>query len=118
MDEAGRLTLGTSLTGPVELLSRHLSQLRRLRLLSLRPSEQLVDAAAVTLGRPSHTAFADGHRGGCLAWRRGRAVVDVTFGGHRCAHSLADDLRDNHYAFASVLAEPYLITGPHQVRPV
>ncbi len=43
-------------------------------------------------------------------------MVDVALGGHGRADSLADDLRDNRYAFASVLAEPDLVTGPDQVR--
>ena len=80
------------------------------------PSEQLVDAAAFTLGRPTRAAFADGYREDRLAWRRGRAVVDVALGGHGRADSSADDLRDDHYAFASVVADPDLVTGPDQVR--
>ena len=79
------------------------------------PSEQLVDAAAFTLGRSARAAFADGHRDGCLAWRRRRAVVDVALGGHGRADSSADDLRDDHYAFASVVADPDLVASPDQV---
>ena len=80
------------------------------------PPEQLVDAAAFTLGRPTRAAFADGYREDRLAWRRRRAVVDVALGGHGRADPFADDLRDDHDAFASVLAKPDLVTGPDQVR--
>jgi hypothetical protein len=76
------------------------------------PSKQLVDAAAFTLSRPTRAAFADGHLDGCLAWWRGRAVVDVALGGHGRADSFADDLRDDHYAFASVVTDPDLVTSP------
>ena len=87
-----------------------------LRQVSGFSAEQLVDAAAFTLGRPTRAAFADGYREDRLAWRRGRAVVDVALGGHGRADPFADDLRDDHDAFASVLAEPDLVTGPDQVR--
>ncbi len=80
------------------------------------PPEQLVDAAALALGRPTRATFADGHRDDRLAWRRRRAVVDVALGGHGGADPFADDLRGDHDAFASVLAEPDLVTGPDQVR--
>jgi hypothetical protein len=43
-------------------------------------------------------------------------VVDVALGGRGCADSFAYDLRDDHYAFASVLAEPDLVPGPDRVR--
>jgi hypothetical protein len=43
-------------------------------------------------------------------------VVDVALGGHGRADSFADDLRDDHYAFTSVLAEPDLVADPDQVR--
>jgi len=43
-------------------------------------------------------------------------MVDVALGGHGRADSFADDLRDDHYAFASVPAEPDFVTGPDQVR--
>jgi len=39
-------------------------------------------------------------------------VVDVTLDGHGRADSSVDDLRDDHYAFTSVLAEPDLVTDP------
>ncbi len=42
-------------------------------------------------------------------------MVDVALGGHGRADSPVDDLRDDHYAFASVLAEPDLVTGPDRV---
>jgi len=42
-------------------------------------------------------------------------MVDVALGGRGRADSLADDLGDDHNAFASVLAEPDLVTGPDQV---
>ena len=41
-------------------------------------------------------------------------MVDVALGGHGRADPFADDLRDDHDAFASVLAEPNLVTGPDQ----
>ena len=42
-------------------------------------------------------------------------MIDVALGGRGRANSFADDLRDDHYAFASVLAEPDLVTGPDRV---
>ncbi len=42
-------------------------------------------------------------------------MVDVALGGRGRADSPADDPRDDHYAFASVLAEPDLVAGPDQV---
>ena len=43
-------------------------------------------------------------------------MVDEALGGHRCAGPLGDHPDDDHDAFASVLAQPHLITGPHRMR--
>ena len=43
-------------------------------------------------------------------------MVDVALGGHRGGGPLGDDPDDDHDAFASVLAQPYLITGPDRMR--
>ena len=80
------------------------------------PAEQLVDAAAFTLGGTAAAAFADSHRGDGLARWRGRAVVDVALGGRQCADALADDLRNGDYALTPVLADPDLVADPDQVR--
>ncbi len=42
-------------------------------------------------------------------------MVDVALGGHGRTDSPVNDLRDDHYPFASVLAEPDLVTGPDRV---
>src|SRR5271166_1515121 len=81
-----------------------------------RPAEQLVDAAAFALGRTARAALAGRYRDPLLAGRRGRAVVDVALGGHRCAGPLGDDPRDDHDALASFLAQPHLVTGLDRMR--
>jgi hypothetical protein len=81
-----------------------------------RAPEQFVDTAAFALGRPARTSVASGHRDRLLARRRGRTVVGVALGGHRCAGPLGDHPHDDHDTFASVLAEPHLITGPDRMR--
>jgi len=45
-----------------------------------------------------------------------QAAVDVALGRHRCAGPLGDHPHDDHDAFASVLAQPHLITGPDRMR--
>ena len=47
---------------------------------------------------------------------RGRAVVDITPSGNRCAGTLGDDPLDDYDAFASVVAQPYLVTGLYGMR--
>src|ERR1035438_3235962 len=81
-----------------------------------RPPEQLVDTAALALGRTTRAAIAGRHRESLLAGRSGRAVVDIALGGHRCAGALGDDPLDDHDAFASFVAQPHLITGPYGMR--
>src|ERR1035438_2091255 len=81
-----------------------------------RPPEQLLDSTALALGRTPRTAVARSHRDSLLAWWRGRAVVDVALGGNRCAGTFGDDPQDDHDAFASLLAQPHLITGPDRMR--
>jgi len=81
-----------------------------------RPAEQLLDTPALALGRTARAAVAGRHRGGFLAGRRGRAIVDITLDGNRCAGTLGDDPLDDHDAFASFVAQPHLITGPYGMR--
>ena len=81
-----------------------------------RPPEQLLDTAALALGRTARAAVPGGHRDGFLAGRRGRAVVDIAPGGSGCAHTLGDDLLDDHDAFTSFAAQPHLVTGPYGMR--
>src|ERR1035438_1513648 len=81
-----------------------------------RPPEQLLDSTALALGRTPRAAVARSHRDSLLAWWRGRAVVDVALGGNRCAGTFGDDPQDDHDAFASLLAQPHLITGPDRMR--
>jgi hypothetical protein len=78
-----------------------------------RPAEQLLDTSALALGRAARAAVAGSHRHSLLARRRGRAVVDIAPGGNRGADTLGDDLLDDHDALASLVAQPYLITGPY-----
>jgi len=81
-----------------------------------RTPEQFVDTAAFALGRPARTPVTSSHRDRLLARRRGRTVVDEALGGHRCASPLGDHPDDDHDPFASVLAQPHLITGPDRMR--
>src|SRR3981081_2562924 len=81
-----------------------------------RPPEQLLDTAALALGRTARAALADSDRDNLLARRRGRAGVDVALGGNRGAGPLGDAPRHDHDAFATSVAEPHLITGPDQMR--
>jgi AcrR family transcriptional regulator len=78
-----------------------------------RPPEELLDTAAVALGRTARAAGPGSHRDGLLAGRRGRAVVDVARGGSRCADTLGDDLLDDHDAFTFFAAQPHLVTDPY-----
>ena len=81
-----------------------------------RPPEQLLDTPALALGWTARAAVAGSHRDGLLAGRRGRAIVDITLDGNRCAGTFGDDPLDDHDAFASFVAQPYLITGPYGMR--
>jgi hypothetical protein len=76
-----------------------------------RPPEQLVDTSALSLGRTALAAVADSHRDDLLARRHRRAMVDITFGGHRCTNPLADDPLHDHHPFASPETQPHLITS-------
>ncbi len=80
-----------------------------------RPPEELVDTSALSLGRAARTAIAHSHRDDLLAWRRGRAIVDIALSGNRCTDTLADDPLHDHDPFASCEAQPYLITSLHGV---
>jgi hypothetical protein len=81
-----------------------------------RPPEQLVDTAALALGRTARAAVPGRHWDSLLARRWGRAVVDVAPGGDRCADALGDDLLDDHDAFTSFVAQPHLVPGPYGMR--
>jgi hypothetical protein len=80
------------------------------------PPEQLLDTPALALGRTARAAVTDSHRDRLLARRRGRAIVDITFGGDRSAGPLGDDPLDDHDALASLVTQPHLITGPYGMR--
>src|ERR1035441_1602891 len=80
------------------------------------PPGQLLDSTALALGRTPRAAVARSHRDSLLAWWKGRTVVDVALGGSRCAGTFGDDPQDDHDAFASLLAQPHLITGPDRMR--
>ena len=80
-----------------------------------RPSDQLVDTAALALGRTARAAVPGRRRDSLLTGRRGRAVVGVARGGSRCADTLGDDLLDDHDAFSSLAAQPHLVTGQEDV---
>ena len=81
-----------------------------------RTPEQFVDTAAFALGRTACAAVASSHRDDLLAGRRRRAIVDIALGGSRGAGPLGDHPHDDHDAFAAVLAQPHLITGPDRMR--
>jgi hypothetical protein len=81
-----------------------------------RPPEQLLDTAALSLGRTARAAVTDSHRSHLLAGRRRRAIVDITLSGNRCADTLSDDPLDHHDAFASFGAQPHLIADLHGMR--
>src|SRR6185437_7434741 len=80
-----------------------------------RPSDQLVDTAALALGRTARAAVPDRCRDSLLTGRWGRAVVGVARGGSRCADTLGDDPLDDHDAFSSLAAQPHLVTGQEDV---
>src|SRR6195256_181356 len=80
------------------------------------PPEQLLDTAALALGRTARAAIPGRHRNSLLGRRWGRAVVDVARGGDGCADALGDDLLDDHDAFTSFAAQPHLVPGPYGMR--
>src|SRR5215470_2871378 len=80
------------------------------------PPEELLDAAALALGRTARAAVPYSHRDSLLARWRGRAVVGVARGGSRCADPLGNDLVDDHDAVTSLAAQPHLVTGPYGMR--
>jgi hypothetical protein len=81
-----------------------------------RAPEQLLDTAAIALGRTARAAVPGSHRDSLLAGRRRRAVVDVARRGDCRADTLGNDLLDDHDAFTFLAAQPHLITGPHGMR--
>jgi len=81
-----------------------------------RPPEQLLDTAALAFGRTACASIASSHRDSFLARRSGRAVVGIALGGSRCADAPGNDPQDDHDAFASLLAQPHLVTGLDRMR--
>lgn len=98
------------------MLSRSVPACLAVSPLSRRPPEQPLNAAALAFGGPTRATIANSHRDDLLARRGRRALVAIALDGHGRADALGDDPRNDHDAFASLVAKPNLIADPDRVR--